>query len=405
MRSLSTLNRCSEGAFNRPAFMQASDYINRTKAIANRPVGNTEGLAIYRHAPSSSGIATLLARLCPFAVASLVMAVVVDAFNRMTGWSRSHISQKSREIVYPFCTDGDTTSAVPRVLGIVWIQAAIFHALPRLILNGSAARRAVLREALLRPFQIKAPATFRASRAQVVANHDGFSAALAAAIPHRLCALAGSLRCQSEHGEARENTTGQVFQAAVHLYAFCSMCVSMIRRTSSAIEIPRRFASRCRNFLCGSVNEIICLTKASLFHLAFKFILRDVLSVDAVPAQAWNVLRRLVRRVSRLDVFAAFPAFVVADGVAFAVLPITPPFEYPSERGRLMLRARVVTRCRLAAHIPAVFMAAGVSNAPACIRAMKRSYVEKVTASLERVGAYFDHSASIPQGIPIQVSA
>jgi hypothetical protein len=32
-----------------------------------------------------------------------------------------------------------------------------------------------------------------------------------------------------------------------------------MRLTSSAMEMPRRFASRLRNALCGSVNEIICL--------------------------------------------------------------------------------------------------------------------------------------------------
>jgi hypothetical protein len=35
-----------------------------------------------------------------------------------------------------------------------------------------------------------------------------------------------------------------------------------MRRTSSAIEIPSRFASRRRNARCGSVNEIICFVTA-----------------------------------------------------------------------------------------------------------------------------------------------
>jgi len=46
---------------------------------------------------------------------------------------------------------------------------------------------------------------------------------------------------------------------ATHL---ASICRSMMRRTSSAMEMPRRFASRIRNFLCGSVKEIICLVIA-----------------------------------------------------------------------------------------------------------------------------------------------
>jgi len=38
-----------------------------------------------------------------------------------------------------------------------------------------------------------------------------------------------------------------------------SIWASTIRRTSSAIEMPRRLASRFKNWRCGSVNEIICL--------------------------------------------------------------------------------------------------------------------------------------------------
>lgn len=46
-----------------------------------------------------------------------------------------------------------------------------------------------------------------------------------------------------------------------------SMWASIIRLTSSAIDIPRRLASRFRNVLCGSVNEIICLVIELNNHL------------------------------------------------------------------------------------------------------------------------------------------
>jgi hypothetical protein len=41
---------------------------------------------------------------------------------------------------------------------------------------------------------------------------------------------------------------------------FPSLCASTMRLTSSAIEIPSRSASFFKKALCGSVNEIICLT-------------------------------------------------------------------------------------------------------------------------------------------------
>lgn len=45
----------------------------------------------------------------------------------------------------------------------------------------------------------------------------------------------------------------------IALYILGSMWASMMRLTSSAIEIPRRLASRFKYALCGAVNEIICL--------------------------------------------------------------------------------------------------------------------------------------------------
>lgn len=47
-----------------------------------------------------------------------------------------------------------------------------------------------------------------------------------------------------------------------HLIA--PMWASMMRRTNSAMEMPRRFASRVKNLRCGSVKEIICLVNAVL---------------------------------------------------------------------------------------------------------------------------------------------
>lgn len=57
-----------------------------------------------------------------------------------------------------------------------------------------------------------------------------------------------------------ERANRQLLPANVaRLHLLVSMCASMMRRTSSAIDIPRRLASRFRKALCGSVNEIICL--------------------------------------------------------------------------------------------------------------------------------------------------
>lgn len=55
-----------------------------------------------------------------------------------------------------------------------------------------------------------------------------------------------------------------------------SMWLSMIRRTSSAIEMPRRLASRFKNARCGSVNEIICFVMESSIPLGIHWSARGI---------------------------------------------------------------------------------------------------------------------------------
>lgn len=83
---------------------------------------------------------------------------------------------------------------------------------------------------------------------------------------------------------------GRVMRRSAVRSHFLWICVSMIRLTSSAMEMPRRFASRLRNARCGSVNEIICLVKLwSRLHLRTVRIERPVLWKSTIAGSLANM--------------------------------------------------------------------------------------------------------------------
>lgn len=98
------------------------------------------------------------------------------------------------------------------------------------------------------------------------------------------CARLGVERCQltsnggsplSSVGRALFTVTVSIalqrrksaFSALFVCHRLSSMWASMMRRTSSAMEMPSRVASFFRKTLCGSVNEIICLVTVVFLHL------------------------------------------------------------------------------------------------------------------------------------------
>lgn len=93
------------------------------------------------HLPSSrSLIHRLLMRRGPSTVAGIVIAVVVDAINRMRrGRFRSHIGVEQREGIAPAFTDSNTAPTVALERGVASIRASVLHGVPRSVLTASPA--------------------------------------------------------------------------------------------------------------------------------------------------------------------------------------------------------------------------------------------------------------------------
>jgi hypothetical protein len=140
-----------------------------------RPVNGTESPAFPRDDKRIPFVARLLSQRCPSTVAGLVIAVVVDAIDRMlAGWSRAHVRQKVLKAVAARPALANTDSA-PSVFWISWISAPRFHRNPRIVFCGLGAAM------LLCPAQTSARCAV--SRHQCIALDDLRSAAVAIAIP------------------------------------------------------------------------------------------------------------------------------------------------------------------------------------------------------------------------------
>jgi hypothetical protein len=151
----------------------------------------------------------------------------------------------------------------------VWIQATIEHLSPDSPRSrtGTRSRLSVRLYVPWSCFLGTRQATTATGRIRSKSSrHDEMLvSALAYAVPESIPFSSDGVRVQ--HGQPAKCESGKIAAFGRH-YRFVSIWASTIRLTNSAMEIPRRFASRLRYCLCGSVNEIICLVMRRLLHSA-----------------------------------------------------------------------------------------------------------------------------------------
>lgn len=75
-------------------------------------------------------VVSLLMRGGPSAIVRRVRTVVVDAINRVTMWTWSHVAEESREVVTPLIANGDAPSTIPRIRSTAGPVAARLHRPP-----------------------------------------------------------------------------------------------------------------------------------------------------------------------------------------------------------------------------------------------------------------------------------
>lgn len=144
----------------------------------------------HPHAPrrlSVTAPVALLLRPCgPAAVARLVVAIVVDAVQRVISRrSPAHVGEERFVGDCPSLTDGDPSAAIVSVLFVAGTQATSAHASPRRVFCGHGCSLAVLTAAALttRHFGSETAATARLKPGQSVSERDVLVATIALAKP------------------------------------------------------------------------------------------------------------------------------------------------------------------------------------------------------------------------------
>lgn len=217
------------------------------------PIFKAPCLAVPCQPAVRSHVSVLLRWSRPHAITWAVFERIIGALKGVSRrWSRTHIAEEVYERFAPASADSDTAPAVVLIRRRLWILAALDHASPHYVLGPLVhAVRAVIDVS-------RAAATAFPTSNQLTRGGDYLSPARTSASPDDVVTV-NTLTSRFDRRKSIECSSGQVFGSRVQLHRLVSMCASMMRRTSSAMEMPRRLASRLRKTLCGSVKEIICL--------------------------------------------------------------------------------------------------------------------------------------------------
>lgn len=250
--------------------------------------------AVQRQVSVARRVPRLFSACRPSTISRLVVAVVVDAVDFHIRRAVSHVLPELHELL-PRFTDCDPTAAVTSKLRIVGIPATGEHLFPDTKRSGYGPD-----SGLTVRFDIpwtgflatrETPATASVTGREASSQNEMLGSAFALAPPVSLAASADVVQCC----QPSEREAGQVATCSpARHYRLPSMWASMMRRTSSATEMPRRLASRLRYARCGSVNEIICLVKMHT-QSGHKVPIRLIGLIKLFPrrfAQRLQILRR-----------------------------------------------------------------------------------------------------------------
>ncbi len=129
-----------EGDICRPSGFESSPQYADAQARVVRPFAQGAGLSVKRQSPVISTIVSLLRTGRPSTIRRLVVAVRIDAIQRMLRrWTSPHVRQEGIKRLAPWRADGDAAATVQRVRLLARKPAARFHRSPDTVLYGSCA--------------------------------------------------------------------------------------------------------------------------------------------------------------------------------------------------------------------------------------------------------------------------
>lgn len=198
------LRWCGQRARNLPtALVNAARNRPIQQAGLGRPLLHCLRATVERQLSAVRFVVALLRFDRPSAVIQLIVAVVVNAINRMfVGRARTHVGVERHERIAPAFADANTTPAVLVKIFHGWIQAAVLHRAPYAVLWRIAQTVRFLRLAA------RAAATDRMALFQAIRHHVALLAAGASTTPKALRTVNA---CQRNNDPLSECSTGEIF--------------------------------------------------------------------------------------------------------------------------------------------------------------------------------------------------
>ncbi len=231
----------------RPAVRQSPAQAAIRDSRYSRPFGQRVGFAVAHKNPVCVRVVGLFHRRCPSAIARLVVAIRINAIQRvLSPRTRPHVCIEVFKRLAPAGTDLNPPAAVKVILGVVGIAAPLTHGAPRTSLWR-------LTHAV-RPTRFTATASTTSRRgvlAEEPRSNDGCCLpASAATQPERI--VPGVLAYVSQHIQAAEREAGQVLSNCLrNWYSFCSHVRTSstnvmrgLRGVRSALQSPLFYHNR-----------------------------------------------------------------------------------------------------------------------------------------------------------------
>ncbi len=187
--------------------MQSGFQGARFKSQLALPVSDCSLLTIPFQHDIAAAIARLLSLIQPDTIRRLIIAIVVEPFQRGAFWTLAHIYKKRGEIIAPFLAHRDTAPTVIRVLRRANIKTSSLCASP----TGVCASRnqSVCRQSCRQDFTMQATATQCIPARQARRDDMGSASAVALADPRPAGAESQFVRRWSQHREASERLSRQ----------------------------------------------------------------------------------------------------------------------------------------------------------------------------------------------------
>ena len=194
VREIMIVYRACQGAFNRPASVQAVMQHNRADITLPCPLEQSHSFSVKFDKPSIFSVVTLLYWSCPSTVFRGVIAVAINPINAGSDRAISHIRQKVFKQL-PTLTKFDASPPISWVFFIVWIAASLAQRSPRCIQRMILSCFCMTMNNRAQCFcflSVQAPTTLCFTVAQTASNGSGIIPAIAATQPEVIAASFGS---------------------------------------------------------------------------------------------------------------------------------------------------------------------------------------------------------------------